>query len=153
CRAERGIVDRANRRMTAREIIDGRFALDGELDLDRDQPFGARGVTVDEVLRLPNAVRQRREALAHGALHIVLHFGQACFDRLAAVFADEPQDLPFAYLRRLCLGLDVADDGGWVPGIGSDEMGDVPAEASLVEQAHWRDAQALTEHVPRRDVK
>src|SRR5258707_7312478 len=105
CRAEGGIVDGADRRMTAGEIIDGLFALDGELDLDRDQPFGARGVAVDEVLRLPNAVRQRREALAHRALHIILHLRQAGLDRLAAVFADEPKYFPLTYLGRLRLGM------------------------------------------------
>src|SRR6266550_4473637 len=102
--------------MTAGEIIDRLFALDGELDLDRDQPFGARGVAVDEVLRLPNAVRQRRKALAHGALHIILHLGQTGLDRLAAVFADKPQDFPLTYLGRLRLGVDVTDDRGRITG-------------------------------------
>jgi hypothetical protein len=151
--AEGGVVDRGDGRVAAGEVVDRPVALDRQLHLDRDQALAARRVAVDEVLRLPLTVGQRGEALADGALDIVLHGGETGLHRVAPVLVDEAQDLALADLRRLRLRVDVADDGDRVAGVGGDQVGDVLAEAPLVEQTDRRDAQALAEHVAGGDVE
>jgi hypothetical protein len=61
--------------MTAGEIVDCPVALDGHLDPDRDHPFAAGWVAVDEVDRLPLAIGQRGDTLACRTFDVVLHGG------------------------------------------------------------------------------
>jgi hypothetical protein len=73
--AECRIVDRADGRMTAGEVVDRSVALDRHLDPDRDHPFAAGWVAVDEVDRLPLAIGQCGDALAHRTFDVILHGG------------------------------------------------------------------------------
>ncbi len=139
--------------MAAGEVVDGAVALDRQLDADRDHALAAGRIAVDEVDRLPFAIGQGRDALAHRTFDIVLHGSKAGLDRVATVFVDEAQDLALADLGGLGLRLDVADDRGRVARVGGDQMRDVLAEAALVEQADRRDAQPLAEHFARGDVE
>ena len=151
--AEGRVVDRPDRRVAAGEIVCHPVAGDRGLHADRDHALAAGQVAVDVVDRFPRAVGKRREALADGAFHVVLHRRHAGDHRVPAVLADKPQHLARRDVGGLRLGLHVADDGGRVARVRRDHVRDVAAEPPAVEDAHRRDADALAEHVLRRHVE
>ena len=118
-------------------------------------PFAAGRIAVDEVDASPTRRRAAlRGAGACRALDIVLHRGKTGLDRLAAVFVDETQDLALADLRwpRACAWMSPMIEAGSRV-LDGDQMRDVLAEPSLVEQADRGDAQAFAEHVACRYVE
>ena len=116
---------RDRRRMRTGEVVVHAVAVDGHLDADRDQAFAGDGIDVDVVLGLPYAVGHLRDVLAGQRLDIVLHLVKRSLDHVDAVLVAESADLPLGDVAGLGLGLQVADDVRWRPGVVGDQLGHV----------------------------